>query len=158
MYFGICDGHRIKYANPKGGKAILIRCLSQSEYTRSPLATQDIVKYSNILKLNLQDKNFLSLENIKLLNEFIINNDFDEVIAHCALGISRSPAIMICVAKILQCEPIETMIKEKYNLYNKSIVQMFESFPYQEKVINDSEVIFRNLYKTNDEEKILIKK
>lgn len=158
MYFGICNCYTIKYVKPKGNKAVLVRCLNDNEYSKSTLTVQNNETYNDILQLNLEDNKFMSLENIQLLNDFIVNNDFDEVIAHCALGISRSPAIMICISKILQIPSIEAMIKEKYTLYNKSIVETFETFPYQEKTINDTEAILRNLYKENEDEKILIKK
>ena len=67
------------------------------------------------------------------LRPFILSNDFDEVIVHCTMGISRSPAIMICIAKILQHKFFEEVIKEYFKAYNRYIVQKFEEYPYQVK-------------------------
>lgn len=37
----------------------------------------------------------------KKINEFILNNDFDEILVHCTAGISRSPAVMSYIDLIL---------------------------------------------------------
>ena len=90
-----------------------------------------INKYS--LKGN--KSNLFNYEKALTLNNFILENDFDEVVVHCSLGISRSPAIMICVAKILNNLELENKIKEKYKYYNQYIVRIFQSFNYQIKYI-----------------------
>lgn len=158
MYFGIYNCYAIKNLKLSGKKTILVRCLSESEYVSSPPIINNSDAYSNILKLNVNDTNVFDLNNAKLLNEFIMNNDFDEVITHCALGISRSPAVMICISKILQSKDMEQLIKENYRFYNKAIVETFENFSYQTKHINDTNFILRESYKPREEDKILIKK
>lgn len=146
MYFGISNCESIKKVQLKGQKTILIECLSASEYLNmEPIPNID--EYSAILRLYVKDTDYFDLENAKMLNDFIVNNDFDEVIAYCALGISRSPAIMICVAKILQSQLMETTIKENYKFYNKYIVTEFEKHPYQYKNIIDNDFVLREFSK-----------
>ena len=107
MYFGIYNTHTIKNWTPKGKQPIIIGCLSKSEYNTSKLEIPHQTTPTKILLLDIQDNTYLTKENIQKLNEFIINNEFDEIITFCALGISRSPAIMICISKIIKAPIIE---------------------------------------------------
>lgn len=131
MYFGISNCYSIRNLKFKGKKPIVISCLSESEYL--DIGFDDFNDNVTMLKLNIIDTNDFNLKNVELLNEFILNNEFDEIITYCALGMSRSPAIMICISKILQSPLMEKTIKDKYNFYNKSIVDSFEKFPYKTK-------------------------
>lgn len=115
---------------------------------------ENINDYQAVLRLNVADTNYFDLDNAKKLNDFIINNDFDEVITYCALGISRSPAIMICISKILKSPLMEKLIKENYKFYNKSIVNEFEKFPYQSKSFNDKHLSLRKKSYTKKKVKI----
>lgn len=59
--------------------------------------------FDDILVPKLQSNSvFFTTEMAKKLNQFILENDFDEIAIHCSAGISRSPAIGLCVAKILK--------------------------------------------------------
>lgn len=137
MYFNICNDVNIKNFKLKGQKSILIRLLEPSYLvTGIPYDIDNIHKYKSILELYITDSsnensiyNF-DIDKAKLLNNFILINDFDEVVVHCSLGISRSPAIMICIAKILNNIELETLIKEKYKNYNSYIVKVFENYKY----------------------------
>jgi protein-tyrosine phosphatase len=141
MYFQIANSYSIKNLKPRGNKPVLILCLSESEYNNLSYLEELNNSYSNILKLNIEDKENFDLSNAKLLNNFILENNFDEVITCCALGMSRSPAIMICISKILNCPKIEELVKENYKFYNKYIVNTFEQFPYITKNIENKEYI-----------------
>jgi len=157
MYFGIYNSYAVRNLILNGKKTILIRCLSDSEYQDKSLTIQNIQDYSAILELNLEDKNFLDYKNRELLNNFIINNDFDEVITHCSLGLSRSPAIMICIAKILQSSEMEELVKENYKFYNRGIVNDFEKLTYKTKNIIEKNFILRDTYNKNENSKVLVK-
>lgn len=156
MYFGISNSYTIKNLKPRGNKPILILCLSESEYNNMSYLEELNDRYSNILNLNIEDNDKFDLFNVKLLNDFILENDFDEIITCCALGMSRSPAIMICISKILESPKIEEMVKENYKFYNKYIVNTFEQFPYTTKNIEDIEFIL-NLPKKSETNKQLIR-
>lgn len=157
MYYGIYNSRAVTNLKLRGQKTILIRCLSKHEYEDKSLDILNINDYANILKLELEDKNFFDINEAKLLNDFIINNDFDEVIAHCSLGLSRSPAIMICIAKILNNLELEQKIKQNYKFYNKGIVSDFEKFPYETKEILDKNFILIDTNIKKEDAKILIK-
>ena len=83
----------------------------------------------------------------KELNQFILENDFDEIAIHCNAGISRSPAIGLCVAKILNSEKMEQQITNyTHFLPNKQILDTFNSFDFLCKNFsNNNPIIFRNL-------------
>ena len=155
MYFGIYNNYEIKNIKPKGKKTILIRCLSKSEYKNMDITLPNKNDYIKILTLNIEDSNEFDIDNAKILNEFIINNDFDEVISHCALGLSRSPAIMICISKILNYKELEEIIKENYKFYNKFIVNEFEKYPYKIKKINESNIIIETPKKEKQLAKVI---
>ena len=157
MYYGIYNSHAVTNLKLRGQKTILIRCLSKHEYEDKSLDILNINDYVNVLNLEIEDKNFFDIKEAKLLNDFIINNDFDEVIAHCSLGLSRSPAIMICIAKILNNLELEQKIKQNYKFYNKGIVSDFEKFPYETKVILDKNFILIDTNIKKEDAKILIK-
>lgn len=95
-YFGIFDEKSVCNLKLKGEKTILIRILEPNNITKIPINNIDdyidvlelyIYDYVNKVNDNILNKNFF------LLNQFILNNNFDEIIVHCSLGISRSPAI-----------------------------------------------------------------
>ena len=145
MYFGIYGEDEIDSIKLRGNSSILIRicgdrCLNTSALYKEILYLdiEDIVNFDNLtdkFKINLV-KEFIKL------NEFILKNDFDEIIIHCALGISRSPAIMICVSKILGSFEMEKIIKEKFLNYNKIIVSEFEKFDFTRKEIDINKIVF----------------
>lgn len=83
----------------------------------------------------------------KKLNQFILDNDFDEIAIHCNAGISRSPAIGLCVAKILKSKAMEQQISNYIHfLPNNQILTTFDSFDFVCKnSSNNNEIIFRNL-------------
>ena len=156
MYFSISNSYTIRNLKPRGNKPILVLCLSESEYNNLSYLEELNNSYSNILKLNIEDKDNFDLSNAELLNDFILENDFDEVVTCCALGMSRSPAIMICISKILNCSKIEELVKVNYKFYNKYIVNTFEQFPYTTKSIEDTECTL-NLPKKDENNKQLIR-
>lgn len=155
MYFGICNTSTIRNLKLNGKKMILIQCLNESEYLSSDLVIENIDEYSNVLRLNVEDSLYFDLENAKLLNEFIVNNDFDEVITCCGLGISRSPAIMICVSRILEVPIMEKLVIENYKYYNEYIVDAFERFPYETKECNDSIFVLREKHRGKDDKSLI---
>lgn len=157
MYFGIYDNYTIRKLELKGEKPILIRILEPS-YLKSkiPYKIQNLDKYNNVLELYFDDilipkfqKNsiFFSIEMAKELNRFILENDFDEIAIHCNAGISRSPAIGICVAKILNSEKMQQQISNYTHFFpNRQVLDVFNSFNFIRKnVSNNLPIIFRNL-------------
>ena len=157
MYFGIYDDMTVRKLELKGSKSILIRILEPSYLKNGiPYEIKNLDKYVNVLELyfddiqipRLQRKSvFFTNEMAKKLNQFILENDFDEIVIHCNAGISRSPAIGLCVAKILNSKNMEQQITNyTHFLPNKQILDTFESFDFRLKNIsNDNEIIFRNL-------------
>lgn len=157
MYFGIYDDYTIRKLELKGSKAILIRILEPS-YLRNgiPYEIKNLDKYANVLELYFNDilipkfqrkSIFFSNEMAKKLNQFILDNDFDEIAIHCSAGISRSPAIGLCVAKILNSKDMEQQITNYTHFSpNKQILDTFDSFDFICKnSSNNNDIIFRNL-------------
>lgn len=156
MYFNIFDNYSIRNYIPKGKNSILIRILEPSYNINGiPYKIDTIKLYKNILELYIFDtinksndddsKYIFNNGHAKILNDFIVNNEFDEVVIHCSLGISRSPAIMICIAKILGNSILENLIKEKYKFYNLHIVDVFEKYNYNLKKIDYISIIDGNI-------------
>lgn len=158
MYFGIYDDYTIRKLELKGSKPILIRILEPSYYKNGiPYQIDNLDKYNNILELYFDDilvpkfqsnSVFFSVEMAKKLNDFILENDFDEIAIHCNAGISRSPAIGLCVAKILKSTDMEQQITNyTHFLPNKQILDTFASFDfvYKNSSSSNNSSIFRNL-------------
>ena len=138
MYFGIFDEETVTNLSLHGNKPILIRIFNQNSSIEEHTVIQNEEDYINILELYLKDyvedpnQNELN-DTFEKLNDFILNNDFDEIIVHCTMGISRSPAIMICIAKMLKNKFFEDVVKEYFKAYNRHIVKSFEEYPYKVK-------------------------
>lgn len=158
MYFNICDSVSIRNYSLKGNKSILIRILEPSyKLNGIPYIISNIEKYKDILELYIEDtlidlenKNIFDYKKAKILNDFILKNDFDEVIVHCSLGISRSPAIMICIAMILNNVELENIIKNKYRFYNLYIVDVFKKSNYSVKKLVSFDEINGNVLSENN--------
>lgn len=141
MYFGIYDKETIKKIKPIGMKPILIRILEPNSKNES---FKNMKYYNNILNLYFKDDDSFTFDDLKKLNEFIIENDFDEFAIHCSLGISRSPAIGICVAKMLSNIEIEQIILNyDHFIPNKHILFLLNNSVYSKKKVEEP-VYFRN--------------
>ena len=123
MYYGIYDEDTITKIKPLGKKPIVIRLLDKD---KEPLENFDKVLNLFVADINME----LDLENIynekhaKMINDFILNNDFDEILVHCALGISRSPAVMAYIALILDDKKMfNDILSEKHFIPNKLILR-----------------------------------
>ena len=151
MYYGIYDEDTITKIKPLGKKPIVIRLLDKY---KEPLENFDKVLNLLVADINME----LDLENIynekhaKMINDFILNNDFDEILVHCALGISRSPAVMAYIALILDDKKMfNDILSEKHFIPNKLILRKSMEYDYIIKKDN-REKISRN--KFNDYEDI----
>ena len=151
MYYGIYDEDTITKIKPLGKKPIVIRLLDKD---KEPLENFDKVLNLFVADINME----LDLENIynekhaKMINDFILNNDFDEILVHCALGISRSPAVMAYIALILDDKKMfNDILSEKHFIPNKLILRKSMEYNYIIKKDN-REKISRN--KFNDYEDI----
>ncbi len=151
MYYGIYDEDTITKIKPLGKKPIVIRLLDKD---KEPLENFDKVLNLFVADINME----LDLENIynekhaKMINDFILNNDFDEILVHCALGISRSPAVMAYIALILDDKKMfNDILNEKHFIPNKLILRKSMEYDYIIKKDN-REKISRN--KFNDYEDI----
>lgn len=151
MYYGVYDEDTITKIKPLGKKPIVIRLLDKDK--------EPLENFDKVLKLFVADINReLDLENIynekhaKMINDFILNNDFDEILVHCALGISRSPAVMAYIALILDDKKMfNDILSEKHFIPNKLILRKSMEYDYIIKKDN-REKISRN--KFNDYEDI----
>ena len=151
MYYGIYDEDTITKIKPLGKKPIVIRLLDKEK--------EPLENFNKVLNLFVADINMeLDLENIynekhaKMINDFILNNDFDEILVHCALGISRSPAVMAYIALILDDKKMfNDILSEKHFIPNKLILRKSMEYDYIIKKDN-REKISRN--KFNDYEDI----
>lgn len=145
MYYGIYDEDTITKIKPLGKKPIVIRLLDKDK--------EPLENFDNVLKLFVADINMeLDLENIynekhaKMINDFILNNDFDEILVHCALGISRSPAVMAYIALILDDKKMfNDILSEKHFMPNKLILRKSMEYDYIIKKDN-REKISRNKF------------
>lgn len=158
MYYSIYDHYRVENLKPNGNKPILIRILNPNTDNDPFSSFKYIGVYKDVLELYFDDiqhnkiyeksEYYFSLKDMKKLNDFILKNDFDEVVVHCTLGLSRSLAIMICIAKILNSNTLEQLVVSKFKIYNKSLVNIFEKYPYQIKECNNQNFIFdgENIY------------
>ena len=151
MYYGIYDEDTITKIKPLGKKPIVIRLLDKD---KEPLENFDKVLNLFVADINME----LDLENIynekhaKMINDFILNNDFDEILVHCALGISRSPSVMAYIALILDDKKMfNDILSEKHFIPNKLILRKSMEYDYIIKKDN-REKISRN--KFNDYEDI----
>ena len=151
MYYGVYDEDTITKIKPLGKKPIVIRLLDKE---KEPLENFDKVLNLFVADINME----LDLENIynekhaKMINDFILNNDFDEILVHCALGISRSPAVMAYIALILDDKKMfNDILSEKHFIPNKLILRKSMEYDYIIKKDN-REKISRN--KFNDYEDI----
>lgn len=154
MYFGIYDEFRVRNLSLRGKKAILIRIFAPNSCLKERYSISNLSDYEAILELDIFDyvkePNGNELEDVfTKLNNFILDNDFDEVVVHCSLGMSRSPAIMLCIARILKNTELENIIKEKFKFYNRFIVKEFENYSFTIKEIKDKEVIIDYPLKKN---------
>ena len=130
MYYGIYDEDTITKIKPLGKKPIVIRLLDKDK--------EPLENFDKVLKLFVADINMeLDLENIynekhaKMINDFILNNDFDEILVHCALGISRSPAVMAYIALILDDKKMfNDILNEKHFIPNKLILRKSMEYDY----------------------------
>lgn len=145
MYYAIFDEQRVKNLKLRGTKTILIRILEPE--TIKPSKIENIKDYVGILELHIKDY-VSNIEEKELdpifskLNKFILTNDFDEIIIHCSLGISRSPAIMMCISQILNNKKLLLEIEKKFPFYNKLIIKEFQSYPYKSKNMKNKTFIF----------------
>jgi len=165
MYFGIYSQSEIETIKLKGQKTVLVRIFSDTVkeklQIKNNLYKNIITLYINDLKEDMETPEFVEGLNkcFRRLNDFILENDFDEIIVHCEAGLSRSPAIMICIARILNNSEIEEIIKNNFPIYNKCIVKNFENHNYKIKNTKIENVFFTGHYVNLDEEdKVLIKK
>ena len=124
MYWGIYDDYTIRTYKPKSNKAILIRALEPSYKDNGcPYRVKYLNNFQAVLELYFDDirdaviidkyKDRFTLFNTDMANklyQFVINQDFDEVIIHCNAGISRSSALMICFSKIINRPDLENAI------------------------------------------------
>ena len=172
LYFSIEHCFCMENFVPKGKKSILIRVL-EPEYKKGgiPYKIKNIDKFSNVLELYFHDvygrKNpeditelegeyeIFTKEMALELNNFILNNDFDEVVIHCAAGMSRSPAIAMCVARILKLEELAKKIAITGNFTpNLLVLSVFSKIDVIKKDgFKETDVIFDgNLDPVSDEE------
>lgn len=157
MYFGIYPEYLVDDIILSGKKAILIRIHDKDWYYK--LKTEYL--YSNVLDLCISDMplemvNDEFRESLKealiKLNEFVLNNDFDEIVVHCGAGVSRSPAIMICIAKILGNRQIEQIVRDNFVMYNKAIVNEFNNYNFKVKDMKIEEVVYKGLCFSKNED------
>lgn len=149
MYLAIIDEQRIKSFKPSGDAPILIRIFNPNSDIKSFNDIEYIGCYKDVLSLFIKDitavDNINLEDDFKLLNKFILDNKFDEIVIHCNMGISRSPAIMICIAKMLNNYKLVEEIKNRYKFYNKYIVYQFDSFKYVSRDDICDEFIFEEI-------------
>lgn len=165
MYFNICNDVDIRNFALNGKRPILIRVLEPSYKDKIPYQINNLSDYSCVLELYIKDTvNCFSLtdndfndKTAKLLNTFILNHTFDEVVVHCSLGISRSPAIMICIAKILNNATLENIIENNFRNYNRYIVDVFENYDYKIIPYTDIEILGNVINKEEDKKHIFKK-
>lgn len=130
MYYGIYDEYTITKIKPLGKKPIVIRLLDTE---KEPLENFDKVLNLFVadIIMDLNAKNIYNEKHAKMINEFILNNDFDEILVHCCLGISRSPAVMAYIALILDDKKMfNDILNEKHFLPNKLILKKSMEYNY----------------------------
>lgn len=130
MYYGIYDEYTITRIKPLGKKPIVIRLLDTE---KEPLENFDKVLNLFVadIIMKLDAKNIYNEKHAKMINEFILNNDFDEILVHCTLGISRSPAVMAYIALILDDKKMfNDILNEKHFLPNKLILKKSMEYNY----------------------------
>lgn len=142
MYFGIYDKDTIKEIVPMGNNSILIRILDKN--TNNVEMFDNLKLYNKVHYIYTYDDSSFSNEQLHELNKFIMDTDFGEVAIHCNAGISRSSAIGICVARMLNSKAMENIIVNcNYFIPNKHILSILNNNSYQTKE-SPKEVYFRN--------------
>lgn len=166
MIFGIYDENRIKDIIPKTHNTLLIRILEPFNIIENDNDLKYQNDYREIIHLYLYDtystsdivKQEFNKRNLNIISNTILQNNYEEILVHCSLGISRSPAVIICISKIINNKKLENFIKENYVFYNKMIIDIFEQINISNKIYNHSEFIFRDDCLRKDKNKILTKK
>ena len=143
MYYWCYDEYTIEHIKPLGKNPIVIRIL---DYEKEPL--KDFPNVLTIYVSDLEKKygsgNLYNESHAKQINEFILNNDFDEILVHCSLGISRSPAVMAYIALILDDKKMfNDILSQKHFFPNKLILQISMTYNYTIKK-DEREKILRN--------------
>lgn len=143
MYYGCYDEYTIEHIKPLGKNPIVIRIL---DYEKEPL--KDFPNVLTIYVSDLEKKygsgNLYNESHAKQINEFILNNDFDEILVHCSLGISRSPAVMAYIALILDDKKMfNDILSQKHFFPNKLILKISMTYNYTIKK-DEREKILRN--------------
>ena len=165
MYWGIYSSEHIQHLKLKGKRPILIRALEPLyKEGKIPYEIPNINKYTDVLELYFDDitdervdKKFVLFNrdmSYKLI-DFINKNEFDEIVVHCAMGISRSSALMICISKILNLPQIEEVIikSNRFNP-NKLVLKIFSectiintkklNSEFVKELINRNEELWKN--------------
>lgn len=98
-------------------------------------------KYIKVLKLDIDDidiciykdidfekYNIFNINHYNKIIEFIQEDDINEIVIHCSLGISRSPAIAIGICKYLRLEDQYKKIRNSNKFFpNLYILSYFEN-------------------------------
>lgn len=143
MYYGCYDEYTIEHIKPIGKNPIVIRIL---DYEKEPLKNfyNVLTIYVSDLEKNYGSGNLYNENHAKQINDFILNNDFDEILVHCSLGISRSPAVMAYIALILDDKKMfNDILSQKHFFPNKLILQISMAYNYTIKK-DEREKILRN--------------
>ena len=165
MIFGIYDENRIKNIIPKTHNTLLIRILEPFNIKENDDDLKFKNDYRKIVHLYLYDtyntsdilKQKFNKDNLNIIANIIYQNNYEEILIHCSLGISRSPAVIICISRLINNKELENFIKENYPFYNKMIINIFEQINISKKIY-DSNFIFRDDCLKKDKNKNLTKK
>lgn len=143
MYYGCYDEYTIEHIKPLGKNPIVIRIL---DYEKEPLKNfpNVLTIYVSDLEKNYGLGNLYNESHAKQINDFILNNDFDEILVHCSLGISRSPGVMAYIALILDDKKMfNDILSQKHFIPNKLILKISMAYKYTIKK-DEREKILRN--------------
>lgn len=139
MYWGIFDEVTIRTLHPRTPRSLLIRILEPSYLSSGiPYEIQNIHEYQAVLDLYFDDIRekredvessdwtLFQPHHVQQLIQFLQNYPCDEINVHCSAGISRSSALMICIARLFNVKAIETTIWQSQQFApNPLILQVF---------------------------------
>lgn len=140
MYWGIFDEVSIRTIQPRTPRSVLIRILEPSYLSSGiPYEIQTIHHYQAVLDLyfddirekreDIEDLSWTLFQShyVEQLVEFLQAHPCDEINVHCSAGISRSSALMICIARLFNLKEIETTIWQSQQFSpNPFMLQVFE--------------------------------
>lgn len=109
IIWNILDERTVKTYKPLTSNALLIRMLEPIRTSKYDTTIDNPDLYRNISEIRCDDISEIRNKDTTIFNQEhamlikkILKNNYDEIVVHCSLGISRSSGIMLAIAKYIK--------------------------------------------------------